>query len=161
MIPGKAERTPKRKKAKSLDPTGLEAIDRLAELEELRLEDYLAAVSGYIRNEQILRETERLKAAQMRLAPALGRAAVSALKLRIPQINAFVGERNVAGALRTVQADVSEFHPLDGLRLAIEIKPVNLAIGRAIWNRFGDIRTFAVRQRPAMGRVHQRNGHCL
>lgn len=143
-MPGKAEKTSKRKKAKSLDPTGVEAIDRLAELEELRLEDYLAAVSGYIRNEQILRETERLKAAQMRLAPALGRAAVSALKLRIPQINAFVGERNVAGALRTVQADVSEFHPLDGLRLAIEIKPVNLAIGRAIWNRFGDIRTFAV-----------------
>ena len=33
---------------------------------------------------------------------------------------------------------------LDGLRLAVEIKPVNLAVGRAIWNRFGDIRTFAV-----------------
>ena len=32
----------------------------------------------------------------------------------------------------------------DGLRLAIELKPVNLAVGRAIWNRFGDIRTFAV-----------------
>jgi hypothetical protein len=24
------------------------------------------------------------------------------------------------------------------------LKPVNLAVGRAIWNRFGDIRTFAV-----------------
>lgn len=35
-------------------------------------------------------------------------------------------------------------HRLDGLRLAIEIKPINLAVGRAIWNRFGDIRTFAV-----------------
>jgi len=31
-----------------------------------------------------------------------------------------------------------------GLRLAVEIKPVNLAVGRAIWNRFGDIRAFAV-----------------
>jgi hypothetical protein len=30
------------------------------------------------------------------------------------------------------------------LRLAIELKPINLAVGRAIWNRFGDIRTFAV-----------------
>jgi hypothetical protein len=43
-----------------------------------------------------------------------------------------------------VNADVSEIHPIDGLRLAIELKPVNLAVGRAIWNRFGDIRTFAV-----------------
>ena len=32
----------------------------------------------------------------------------------------------------------------DGLRLAVELKPVHLAVGRAIWNRFGDIRTFAV-----------------
>jgi hypothetical protein len=46
--------------------------------------------------------------------------------------------------LRSVNADVSEIHPIDGLRLAIELKPVNLAVGRAIWNRFGDIRTFAV-----------------
>lgn len=29
-------------------------------------------------------------------------------------------------------------------RLAVELKPVNLAVVRAIWNRFGDIRTFAV-----------------
>ena len=50
----------------------------------------------------------------------------------------------MAGALRTANADLSEPHPLDGLRLAIEIKPINLAVGRAIWNRFGDIRTFAV-----------------
>lgn len=41
-------------------------------------------------------------------------------------------------------ADVTEVHELDGLRLAIELKPVNLAVGRAIWNRFGDLRTFAV-----------------
>jgi hypothetical protein len=26
----------------------------------------------------------------------------------------------------------------------VEIKPVNLAVGRALWNRFGDIRAFAV-----------------
>jgi hypothetical protein len=43
-----------------------------------------------------------------------------------------------------VKADLSEIHRLDGLRLAVEIKPINLAVGRAIWNRFGDIRTFAV-----------------
>jgi hypothetical protein len=50
----------------------------------------------------------------------------------------------VSGALRAAKADVSEMHRLDGLRLAVELKPVNLAVGRAIWNRFGDIRTFAV-----------------
>ena len=50
----------------------------------------------------------------------------------------------MAGALRTVLADVSEYHELDGLRLAVEVKPVNLAVGRAVWNRFGDIRAFAV-----------------
>ena len=43
-----------------------------------------------------------------------------------------------------MKADVSESNALDGLRLAIEIKPINVAVGRAIWNRFGDIRTFAV-----------------
>jgi hypothetical protein len=33
---------------------------------------------------------------------------------------------------------------MDGLRLAVEIKPINLAVGRAVWNRFGDVRAFAV-----------------
>ena len=46
--------------------------------------------------------------------------------------------------MRTVNADVADSHELDGLRLAIELKPVNLAVGRAIWNRFGDLRAFAV-----------------
>lgn len=53
-------------------------------------------------------------------------------------------EQKVAGGLRTANADISDSHYLDGLRLAVELKPVNLAVGRAIWNRFGDIRTFAV-----------------
>lgn len=57
---------------------------------------------------------------------------------------AIAGEREVGGGLRSVQADVSEMTPRDGLTLAIEIKPVHLAVGRAIWNRFGDVRTFAV-----------------
>lgn len=140
----KAKPASKTRKSKTVEPTGLDSLDRLSTLDDLQLEDYLAAASEYIRSESTLRETKKLKAAQMRLAPALGRAAVTALKRRISQLDAFIGEKNVAGALRTVQADVSEFHRLDGLRLAIEIKPVNLAIGRAIWNRFGDIRTFAV-----------------
>jgi hypothetical protein len=75
----------------------------------------------------------------------LGRALADQLRERLPQFRyGIVGERKVSGALRTVNADVSEIHPIDGLGLAIELKPVNLAVGRAIWNRFGDIRTFAV-----------------
>jgi len=75
----------------------------------------------------------------------LGRALAGELHQRLPQFkHGIVGERKVAGALRSVNADVSEIHPIDGLRLAVELKPVNLAVGRAIWNRFGDIRTFAV-----------------
>ena len=46
------------------------------------------------------------------------------------------------------KADVSEVSETDGLKLAIEIKPVHLAVGRAIWNRFGDVRTFAVKRPP-------------
>jgi hypothetical protein len=75
----------------------------------------------------------------------LGQALADELRERLPQFrHGIVGESKVSGALRSVNADVSEIHPIDGLRLAIELKPVNLAVGRAIWNRFGDIRTFAV-----------------
>jgi len=69
---------------------------------------------------------------------------VKELRAHLPTLSAAVGEREVAGALRTVKADVSESNPLDGLRLAVEIKPVNVAVGWAIWNRSGDIRTVAV-----------------
>ena len=58
--------------------------------------------------------------------------------------DAMVGEHNVGGGLRAVQVDLSENTRTDGLTLALEIKPVHLALGRAIWNRFGDIRSFAV-----------------
>lgn len=75
----------------------------------------------------------------------LGRALADELRDRLPQFKyGIVGEQKVSGALRSVNADVSEIHPIDGLRLAIELKPVNLAVGRAGRNRFGDIRTFAV-----------------
>jgi hypothetical protein len=77
---------------------------------------------------------------------ALARALSAELESRLPQLNnrLVTEERKVAGGLRTVNADVSESHRLDGLRLAVELKPINLAVGRALWNRFGDIRTFAV-----------------
>ncbi|TVQ54484.1 MAG: hypothetical protein EA355_11685 [Rhodobacteraceae bacterium] len=111
----------------------------------VRIGDYLSGVCAYIRSEQSLTPGAK-KASQIRLSSALARSLATDLELANP---GFVGrlvthERQVAGALRTAKADVSESHELDGLRLAVELKPINLAVGRAIWNRFGDIRTFAV-----------------
>ena len=125
------------------DPTGLSQVDRLATLDPPTIEDYIEAVSQYVRERDTI-AAGPAKAAQIRLSAALALALVADLKKRVPELEAQAGERNVSGALRIVKADVSEIHRLDGLRLAIEIKPVNLAVGRAIWNRFGDIRTFAV-----------------
>ena len=84
-----------------------------------------------------------LKAAGSILSAALGRCLKKELEDRLPGLNAYAGELDVAGALRTARADVSESHQLDGLRLAVEIKPVNLAVGRRS-ESFGDIRAFAV-----------------
>ncbi|MGE5529846.1 MAG: hypothetical protein ACM3X6_12000 [Patescibacteria group bacterium] len=124
---------------------GLSTLDLLSSDErQLTIDDYIRAVSEYVLISSSI-SPEIKKAAQIRLSTVLGRALASALANTSPPIvNVQVGEREVAGALRIVQADVTQFHPLDGLRLAVELKPVNLAVGRAIWNRFGDIRTFAV-----------------
>ena len=126
------------------EPTGIDAIDRLAADRDCSIEDYIVAVSAYVRESHKLAAGPK-KAGQIRLSNALGRALVRDLRQRLPHLSeVIVGERKVSGALRTTNADVSEVHPLDGLRLAVELKPVNLAVGRAIWNRFGDLRTFAV-----------------
>ena len=122
---------------------GLQLVDRLHTIERVTLDDYIRGVSEYVCQSQTI-DAGPKKAAQVRLSGALGRALLFELQGAIPVLNAHAGERTVAGALRTVKADVSELHELDGLRLAVEIKPINLAVGRAIWNRFGDIRTFAV-----------------
>lgn len=133
-----------RSKKKDVGPTGIEAIDRLATLDPCAITDYIVAVSAYVREQRALTAGPK-KAAQIRLSHALGRALLHELRGKLPNLRgAIVGERRVAGALRTTNADVSEIHELDGLRLAVELKPVNLAVGRAIWNRFGDLRTFAV-----------------
>jgi hypothetical protein len=135
---------PSKKRKKELDPTGIEEIDNLATLAPCAIRDYVQGVSAYVRHSREL-ATGPKKAGQIRLSNALGRALVGELQAKHPNLKgAIVGERKVAGALRTTNADVSEIHPLDGLRLAIELKPVKLAVGRAIWNRFGDLRTFAV-----------------
>lgn len=98
------------------------------------------------------------KVAQIRLSAALGRTLLHDLRHEIERLNegrlpkeridafrsAFAGERRVGGGLRSVNADLSEMTAENGLTLAVEIKPVHLAVGRAMWNRFGDIRSFAV-----------------
>lgn len=122
---------------------GVPMTEALLREEKPSLDLYVAAVSEYYRHARVLPDGSR-KRAQLVLGAGLGRAAAADLKTRLPKLTARTAETPVGGALRVVKADVSEFHHLDGLRLAIEVKPVNLAVGRAIWNRFGDIRTFAV-----------------
>ena len=123
--------------------TGIASVDSLAANATPTLADYLASVSEYIRLSPQLNLSVK-KTAQIALSAGLARCLKHELEARVPGLHAHAGERNVAGALRNVQADVSESHEMDGLRLAVEIKPVNLAVGRAVWNRFGDIRAFAV-----------------
>jgi hypothetical protein len=126
-------------------PTGLSLVDGLAALSAPTVMDYVGAASIYVRSARSLSGNQK-KAAQIRLSAALGRVLLLELRQRLPTIgvNATSGERDVSGALRVAKVDVSEMHRLDGLRLAVELKPVNLAVGRAIWNRFGDIRMTAV-----------------
>lgn len=132
-------------KAKSTrPPTGIGAIDTLPKELPCTLDDYLKAVSTYVRIQQTLSQSVK-KAAQIRLSHALALALKGELSAKIPHgEEIYAGERTVSGALRPTRADLSRLHELDGLRLAVELKPVNLAVGRAIWNRYGDIRTFAV-----------------
>jgi len=135
----------KKSKRKNPDPTGIDEIDSLATLDRCTIQHYVAGVSAYVRRQSTLAAGPK-KAAQIRLSNALARSLSDELATRLPQLKGklVTEERKVAGGLRTVNADVSESHRLDGLRLAVELKPINLAVGRAIWNRFGDVRTFAV-----------------
>jgi hypothetical protein len=128
---------------RQVDPTGLTLVDGLAALREPTVEDYVRAASQYVLGHRALSAGQK-KSAQIRLSAGLGAALAHSLRGKIPNLSVHVGETPISGALRTAQIDVSEFHARDGLRLAIELKPVNLAVGRAIWNRFGDIRTVAV-----------------
>lgn len=125
--------------------TGLPLVDGLTDLTRPTIEDYCAAAAEYIREASHLTDGQA-KTSQTRLSKGLAVVTLMDLRARLdaPLPTAFAGERDVGGGLRTVQADVSEMTATDGLTLAVELKPVHLAVGRAIWNRFGDIRTFAV-----------------
>ena len=130
-------------------------VDGLAQLPRPTIQDYVNAASEYVREcidideyrpprGKPVKPGSRKKAGQIRLSNALGRALAADLNEALPRINAKAGETRVAGALRIAQMDVVEMTEMDGLKLAIELKPVNLAVGRAIWNRYGDIRVGAV-----------------
>lgn len=135
----------KKASKKPVEPTGIAEIDCLATLDPCTIEAYVAGVSAYVRQSSGLAAGPK-KAGQIRLSNALARALADDLGTQLPRLKGklVTHEQKVAGGLRTANADVSESHHLDGLRLAVELKPINLAVGRAIWNRFGDIRTFAV-----------------
>ncbi len=129
---------------KPVEPTGLPLLDGLATLSAPTIEDYCRASAEYIREASVAGSAKG-KAAQIRLSNALAVITIADLERHgVDLSGAFAGERDVGGGLRAVKADVSEMSVTDGLRLAVEIKPVHLAVGRAIWNRFGDVRTFAV-----------------
>jgi hypothetical protein len=139
------------------DPAGLsEGIDALGQagqtilfeatqVERPTIEDYCRASAEYVRLASRLDQSQS-KATQIALSGVLARVALADLRgaLGGGLRSAKAGETMVGGGLREVKADVSEMTEMDGLTLAIELKPVHLAVGRAIWNRFGDIRTFAV-----------------
>lgn len=124
--------------------TGLDSVDELAGLESPNAVDYCTAAAQYVREASTIGSSKG-KAVQIRLSAGLARATVAALRSNgLELAHVVTGERTVGGGLRSVKADVSEITEINGLKLAVEIKPVHLAVGRAIWNRFGDIRTFAV-----------------
>lgn len=106
------------------------------------IEDYCRAAAEYIREAS---QNPKGKAAQIWLSHALALTTLHDLRAKGLELTAaFAGEREVGGGLRTVNADLSEMTATDGLTLAVEIKPAHLAVGRALWNRFGDLRTFSV-----------------
>ncbi|MHB8438676.1 MAG: hypothetical protein ACYDD4_05880 [Acidimicrobiales bacterium] len=136
-------------------PTVLEALETVLPRQPIlaavvglnrpRITDYCAASAEYVRLASSLTAGDA-KTSQVALSQALARVTLEDLRetLGMALPGAHAGERKVGGGLREVQADVSEMTDMHGLTLAVELKPVHLAVGRAIWNRFGDIRTFSV-----------------
>lgn len=146
----------------------LPALDTLVRASRPTINDYVAGASEYIVRGRGLptsgtAKSKSAKSAQSDLSKTLALIIAHELHERHRDLiltelgpTAFGGrdkahavtptavEKEVAGGLRKAQSDVTEAHDLDGVRLAIEIKPTYRAVGRAIWNRFGDVRAFSV-----------------
>lgn len=135
--------TTPRRTPPSLPPDTMPLCLELTHVESPTLDQYVAASSEYIVQSPGLSEGTK-KQVQILLSAALARSLRDSLASRVPEAKPVAGERNVSGGLRVGRLDLTEYHPLDGLRLAVEIKPVHLAVGRAFWNRFGDVRAAAV-----------------
>lgn len=132
------------RKRKKRDPSGVAEVDKLESQDVVSLTDYLVAASAYVSRSPTLNARQK-KRVQLRLGDALGTHLAHEIEQRHPELtDLLVGEHKVHGALRTANSDVTSVEITDGVRLAVEIKPVYLAVGRAIWNRFGDVRSFAV-----------------
>lgn len=130
--------------ARSSDSTDLSLVDHFGELAAPTIEDYCAAAAEYITEASRI-GPKRGKTAQIRLSKGLSKAMLASLReTGLSLKGAVAGERTVGGGLRRAKADLSDITEIDGLKLAVEIKPVHLAVARAVWNRFGDIRIFAV-----------------
>jgi hypothetical protein len=146
-------------------------LDRVIGLSQPTVDDYVAAASAYVINGRKLpikgdAHSDSAKSAQGALSRVLGQVIANELAERHRQyilnelgpdafkrrprqktphvLDPVAAETSVAGGLRTAQSDVTEAHRLDGVRLAVELKPSYRAVGRAIWNRYGDVRAFAV-----------------
>ena len=93
--------TKRLKQAKPLELVGLAAVDRLDQVREPHLQDYIDAVSAYVCHHGELTAGKK-KAAQIRLSGALGRILLSDLSKTVPGLakRGYAGERKVAGALR-------------------------------------------------------------
>src|SRR6266705_1919345 len=120
----------KTKKLKERKLSGLALVDGLELNAEATIQDYAKAASEYVRSAPSLSDSQK-KTGQIRLSAGLAVALRNDLLRRRPDLHIRAGEHPVSGALRITNADLSEFDELDGLRLAVEIKPVNLAVGRA------------------------------
>lgn len=125
--------------------SALPGLDAALGLVRPTIDDYCRAGAQYVHAASTLTRGQA-KSAQVLLSQVLARVTLADLRdtLGTSLPGAIAGERTVGGGLREVKADVSQMSMTEGVMLAIELKPVHLAIGRAIWNRFGDIRTFAV-----------------
>ena len=107
------------------------------------LSEYVAAACRY--QEQITSGAitgGQKKAPQIALSRLL--AEVIASDLAAWGMTLETGERRFIGGLAGAQIDAHEANEKDGLRVGIEIKTVNEAAGRAMWNRVNDLRSFAV-----------------
>lgn len=124
--------------------------DRGRENGQISLADFVRVASQYVLAAAHKAEQEKSslgpkKKMQIALSNALGNVMRTELIQACPRMSGLrVGEIKIHGALQTKQADIAEKDSSHGVRFAAELKPVNLAVGRAIWNRFMDIQIFSV-----------------